>query len=71
MGIVSFIILVLTITSFIILINKYEKKQLSEYGIIETVRVKEINYNIKKNPYALFEYQNKKFKVSFSSDSLK
>ena len=71
MGIISFLILISTIGSFIILINKYEKKQLNEYGIIETVKVKEINYNAKKNEFALFVYQNKKCRVNFFNDSLK
>ena len=70
-GIISFLLLVLTVTSYIILTNKYEEKQLTEYGIIENVKVKELNYDIKHNPYALFEYQNKKYKVNFHANSLK
>ncbi len=70
-GVISSLLLVLTVTSYIILINKYEQQQLTEYGIIENVKVKEINYDIKHNPYAFFEYKKKKYEINFLANSLK
>lgn len=52
--------LFLTIVTFIYSMNIYENFQLKKYGIIEDVSVKEIHYDIKQNPYAYFEFNNKK-----------
>lgn len=70
-GIISSLLLALTIIGYQVVIRKYEEKQLEKYGIIENVIVKKINYDHKHNPYMLLEYQNKKQKVNFHSYSLK
>lgn len=64
-------VLFFTITTFIYLINIYENHQLKKYGIIENVTVKEIHYDVKHNPYAYFEFKNKKHTVNLNADSLK
>lgn len=71
MSLIAFPTLFLTIGSFVFLINIYENYQLKKYGIIETVFVKEIHYDIKKNEYAFIEYQNKKYSTNLSANSLK
>lgn len=67
----AFPTLFLTIASFIFLMNIYEKRQLKKYGIIESVSVKEINYDIKQNSYAFIKYQNEKHSINLFADSLK
>jgi len=68
---IAFPTLFLTIATFINSMNIYENHQLKKYGIIEVVSVKEIHYDIKKNPYAYFEFDNKKHTTNLSANSLK
>jgi hypothetical protein len=68
---IAFPTLFLTIASFIFLMNIYEKNQLKKHGIIESVSVKEIHYDIKQNPYAFIKYQNEKHSTNLFADSLK
>lgn len=63
--------LFLTIVTFIYSMNIYENFQLKKYGIIEVVSVKEIHYDIKQNPYAYFEFNNKKNSINLSANCLK
>jgi len=70
-SLIAFPILILTIVSFIFLINIYENYQLKKYGVIETVFVKEIHHDIKQNEYAFIEYHNKKYSTNLYADSLK
>jgi hypothetical protein len=68
---IAFPTLFLTITAFIFSMNIYENHQLKKHGIIEVVNVKEIHYDIKQNPYAYFEFDNKKHTINLSANSLK
>ncbi len=71
MSFIAFPTLFLTIAAFIFSMDIYENNQLKKYGIIETVSVKELHYDIKQNPYAYFEYQNRKHSINLSANSLK
>ncbi len=71
MSFIAFPTLFLTIAVFMFSMNIYENNQLKKYGIIETVIVKELHYDIKQNPYAYFEYQNRKHSINLSANSLK
>lgn len=68
---IAFPTLFLTIATFMYSMNIYENHQLKKYGIIEVVSVKEIHYDIKKNRYAYFEFENNKQSVNLSANSLK
>ena len=71
MSLIAFPSLFLTITIFIYSMKTYENNQLEVNGIIEIVNIKELHYDLKQNPYAYFEYRNKKYSVNLSADSLK
>lgn len=55
---IAFPILIITIIIFITSMNSYEVYELSIYGKVEKIKVKEIKNDIKQNPYIYFEYNN-------------
>jgi hypothetical protein len=70
-SLIAFPILFFTIISFVFSMNLYENNELKNYGIVENVKIKEIYYDIKQNPYILFEYQNKKHSTNLPAHTLK
>ena len=58
MTLVSFSLFIVTIGCFFLGTNIYKNYQLNNYGVNETVRVKEIRFDMKENPYIYFEYNN-------------
>ncbi|MEA9413454.1 hypothetical protein [Flavobacterium sp. PL02] len=70
-SLIAFPLLLLTIISFIFSMKLYENNQLKNYGVIESVNVKEIHYDIKQNPYIYFEYQNKNHNTNLPAHTLK
>jgi hypothetical protein len=69
-NLISFGIIIFTILAFRFSINAYENHQLKNFGKIETVRVTDIHYDIKKLPYAFVAYANKSHNVNLRHDKL-
>ena len=71
MSLIAFPSLFLTITVFMYSMKIYENNQLKKNGIIEIVNIKELHFDPKQNPYAYFEYQNRKHCINLPANSLK
>ncbi|WP_281231282.1 hypothetical protein [Flavobacterium gelatinilyticum] len=68
---IGFPMLFLTIFLFRFSIGIYENRELKINGVIESIVVKKINKDIKKNRYVFIEYEDGKCSVNFRSDYLK
>lgn len=67
----GFPIMIGTIIFFILSIDKYERHQLENYGVIEKIQTEQISYDIKQNKYFLVTYNQKNNHTYLSLDNYK
>src|SRR5690606_23529311 len=65
---IAFPILIFTIFGYLFSINSYGNNQIKNYGEIENINIQDIRYDIKKNPFIFFKYNQGKDSTNLSND---